>query len=544
MRWRQRLAGWIGGERKMSSLELFREILGSRIAKSGVAVNWNTALEVTTALACLRVMANGVAQVPLKLFREDGGRRIPAVDHPLYPLLYSRPNGWQTSYEYRETVIFHAALCGNHVSFVNRIDGGRRIAELIPLEPTRVSIERAKDGSPRYFVTSPDGERREFPRETIWHVRGPSWNSWQGLETIALIREAVGLSISTQNAHANIHRGGVQASGAYSVEGSLGKEQYAQLREWLKKFSDGGEYAGEPLILDRSAKFLQTAMSGVDAQHVETRNLQIEEVCRGLGVLPIMVGHSDKATTYASAEQMFLAHVVHTLAPWYQRIEQSIDANLLTAADRNAGIYAKFIEEGLLRGSLKDTKDTLLGYVNGGLMYPNEARAKLDLDPDSDPKSNELRIPANVVGAKPEADSTGDQAAADAKKALDLVQEVRDRLADRRDQPINVNVAPPAVVVNTPEIKMPDVHTTIADGAVQLHATIEGAEIKAGDTRVENAPAPITLHSAPGVVRRDLTRKANGDIEARVTHFADGTQLREVARYDTAGNLVGLEAVH
>jgi phage portal protein BeeE len=96
---------------------------------------------------------------------------------------------------------------------------------------------------------------------------------------------------------------------------------------------------------------------------------------------------------------MFLAHLVHTLAPWYSRLEQSIDANLLTEADRAAGIYANFVEEGLLRGSATTTKDVILGYVNGGLMTPNEGRAKLDLNPDEDPASDELRIPANVVGS-------------------------------------------------------------------------------------------------------------------------------------------------
>jgi phage portal protein BeeE len=123
-------------------------------------------------------------------------------------------------------------------------------------------------------------------------------------------------------------------------------------------------------------------------------------------VMPIMVGYSDKAMTYASAEQMFLSHVVHTLAPWYQRIEQSIDANLLTDKERTDGLYANFVEEGLLRGSSIDTKDAILGYVNGGIMTPNEGRAKLDLNPDSDPASEQLRIPANLVG-KPEATTEG-----------------------------------------------------------------------------------------------------------------------------------------
>ena len=116
-----------------------------------------------------------------------------------------------------------------------------------------------------------------------------------------------------------------------------------------------------------------------------------------------MVGAESKNTTYASAQQMFLAHVVHTMAPWWQRIEQSIDTNLLTETDRKAGLYSNFVEEGLLRGSMVETKETLLGYTNGGLMTPNEARAKLDLNPDADPDSDKLRIPANITGAVPAA---------------------------------------------------------------------------------------------------------------------------------------------
>jgi len=99
----------------------------------------------------------------------------------------------------------------------------------------------------------------------------------------------------------------------------------------------------------------------------------------------------------------FLNHVIHTLAPWYQRIEQSIDANLLTEADRKDGLYANFVEEGLLRGSVVETKDVLLAYTNGGLMTTNEARQKLDLNPDTDPASDKLRVPANIVGTVPTA---------------------------------------------------------------------------------------------------------------------------------------------
>jgi len=166
----------------------------------------------------------------------------------------------------------------------------------------------------------------------------------------------------------------------------------------FEKIIAGSEKEGKPLILERAAKWVSTQMTCFDAQALEQRRVQIEEICRFARVMPIMVGYSDKAATYASAEQMFLAHLVHTMAPWFERIEQSININLLTEKEQNEGYYANFVEEGMLRGSAIDTKETLLGYVNGGMMTPNEGRAKLDLNPDTDPASDKLRIPANIVG--------------------------------------------------------------------------------------------------------------------------------------------------
>ena len=207
--------------------------------------------------------------------------------------------------------------------------------------------------------------------------------------------------MATEEATGALHKNSVRPSGVYSVEGTLTDDKYASLAKWIDERLGGAENAGKPMVMDRGAKWVSTQMTGVDAQTLEMRRFQIEEICRFARVMPIMVGYSDKAATYASAEQMFLAHVVHTLAPWYQRLEQSIDANLLTQKDRDAGLYSNFVEEGLLRGSLRDTKDTILGYVNGGILTPNEGRAKLDQNPDSDPASDKLRIPANITGAAP-----------------------------------------------------------------------------------------------------------------------------------------------
>lgn len=383
----------------VSTLDLFRQIYGGgRQSTSGKTITIDTAVQVSTVFGCVRVIAEGIAQVPLKLMRadKDGRRRVPAKDHPLYNVLYLRPNPWQTSFEYRETVAWHVVLAGAHYSFKNIVGG--KVRELIPLDPKAVTVIRNDDYSLEYDVTAPNGKVQRFPAEAIWHVRGPSWDSWQGIDVLSKAREAVGLAIATEEQHARMHRNGVRASGVYSVEGTLNKDQFKQLRDWIETEMGGPENIGRPMVLDRGAKWLSNTMTGVDAQHIETRKLQIEEICRFFRVMPIMIGYSDKAATYASAEQMFLAHLVHCLAPWYQRLEQSIDANLLTEADRRAGLYSQFVEEALLRGSATATANVLEKLVNGGLMKPNEARAKLDLDADDDPASDKLRVPANIVG--------------------------------------------------------------------------------------------------------------------------------------------------
>lgn len=393
--------------KRSRTIDLIREVFGGyRTSATGKVVTVETAIQVATVFACARVIGEGIAQVPLKLMRESGNERLPAKEHPLYNVLAYRPNAWQTSFEYREMLALHVVLCGRHISYINRSTRGQ-ILELIPFEPGQVTVKRASDFSLTYEVRAQDGSTMVFPSSVIWHVRGPSWDSWQGLEAVRLAREAIGLSMATEEASARLQRNGVRSSGAWSVEGTLKDDQHKALTKWLSEHYAGVENTGKPLVLDRAAKWLNTQMTGVDAQSLETRRYQVEEVCRFFRVNPIMVGAESKNTTYASAEQMFLAHVVHTLAPWYQRIEQSIDANLLTEKERASGLYSCFVEEGLLRGSLQDTKDFLLGLVNGGLMTPNEGRGKLDLNPDDDPASDKLRIPANIVGAVPAANSEG-----------------------------------------------------------------------------------------------------------------------------------------
>lgn len=369
------------------------------ISTAGVSVDWKKALEVTTMLACCRVVADGVAQVPFRLYQETSSGRQVAREHPLNRLLFRRPNPWQTSYEFRETLIFHLMLTFNAYVFVNRVGVKREVAELIPIEPGRVAVEQRDDYSLRYLILGKDGRQQEFEQDAIWHLRGPSWNSWKGMDAVWLARNALGLSLSLENAQADNQRNSARTSGLYSVKEKLSPEKFEFLSAWMDSHLPGGERAGKPMILDMDADFKLFSMTSVDQQMIETRKHQIEEICRGARVWPIMVGHAgDQSPTFASAEQFFQAHVIYTQMPWYSRIEHSADVNLLSEQEIEAGYYTKFSPNALMRGTARDRAEFYARALGSGgtkgWMTQNEVRSLEEMDRSDDPAANALPQPA------------------------------------------------------------------------------------------------------------------------------------------------------
>lgn len=400
-----RLFGAFRPEQKgMSSLELFKEIYGGRASRSGITVNWQQAIDVATVNAIVRVLSEGIAQVPFSVMVDENGKKRRAYEHPL-AVTMRRPNPYQTSFSLRETLMIHLVLTGNAFAWKGVVGSRRELRALEPIDPGRVMVNRAKDGTLTYRVSADDGATREFAASEIWHIRGPAWSPWLGMDATKLARDAIGLSIATETAHADLHKGSARVSGLLAMKGVISQSKFDFLSSWLDQHSEGGSRAGKPLILDDEAKFTPFGMSGVDSQHLETRKHQIEEICRAFRVMPIMVGQSDKAATYASAEQMFLAHVVHSLSPWYSRIEQSADAELLTDEDRAAGYYTKFFPNGLMRGAAKDRAEFYAKALGAGghgtaWMAPNEVRALEDMDPIEGGES----LPAGVQPANTGAD--------------------------------------------------------------------------------------------------------------------------------------------
>lgn len=367
--------------------QLLSGVFGGGAAKSGATVTTDTALQVSAVLCCVRVIAEGVAQVPWRVMQEKpsgtstGVTRLPVTQHALYPLLHRKPNRWQTSFEFRETMIFHILLGRPGVAYAFISRSGGKVIELVLLDPNRVT-EKADDfGEFTFEVRAKNGATRTLRSDDVWRIPGPSWTGTQALPLLNLAREAIGLAMATEETQSKLHANGMRPSGAYSVDGNLTVQQYKDLKEWIGREFGGAANTGAPLILDRNAKWNPATMTGVDAQHLETRRHQVEEVCRALRVLPIMAMQSDKASTYASVEQMLIAHLVHTLLPWYERLEQSVDCKLLTDQERAQGIYTLLDPSGMLRGALKDTAEFLTKLVDRGIMVRNEARGYLDLNP-------------------------------------------------------------------------------------------------------------------------------------------------------------------
>jgi HK97 family phage portal protein len=344
---------------------------------AGVTVTQKTALQVSTVLACVKVIADGCATPGIEVFRyKPDSTRERAENIPEYRLLSRRPNEWQTSFEWRRMMTMHAALAGAALSIKVRGEN-RRVRELIPIPPGRWDVRQVSRYELRYRCWDDFGLVGEFRPDEVFVLQGVQWDWVNSLDAVFLARSAVGLAMATEKSQAAMHSNGMRTSGVYSVEGNLTTEQHDRLSSWIKGRS-GPDNAGTPLVLDRSAKWVSTAMSSVDSQHIETRRFQVEEICRGYGVFPIMVGHSDKSSTFASTEAFFGAHVKHTLAPWHKAWTQRIDEMLL---DGSGPLFAEFDVRYLMSGSMKDRAEWARTMAELGIYTRNEIRDEEGKDP-------------------------------------------------------------------------------------------------------------------------------------------------------------------
>lgn len=281
----------------------------------------------------------------------------------------------------------------------------RRLQELIPIMPGRWDVRRIARYEVRYRLWDDWGFIGEFNSEDVFHLQNMQWDYINAMNAVALARQAIGLAIATEQSHAAFHANGVRPSGIYSVDGTLTADQHQRLMDVLASRA-GSSNAGKPMVMDRNAKFQPTSMTGIDAQHLETRRMQVEEICRAFGVFPIMIGHSDKSATFASSEAFFAAHLKHTLRPWHEAWTQRIDEMLL---DGTGPLWAEFDTRYMQAGSMVDRAQWARTMAELGIYTRNELRDEEGKDPL--PGLDEPLTPMNMGGAPAEdADDPADGA--------------------------------------------------------------------------------------------------------------------------------------
>ncbi|MDD2870229.1 phage portal protein [Neomegalonema sp.] len=328
------------------------DALGGGASEAGAAVTPATALGVTTVLACVDAIARGCAVPGLEVCREDaGGRDLLARDAPEFRVLNRRPNEWQTSLEFRRTLTAHAALTGNGYAIPVRVGG--RLKELIPVMPDQVHIEDVGRYQRVYRVFDQWGEVGVFDPSAIFHLPNLMWDAVRGLDTLRAAREAVGLARAIEGAQARHQRNAGRPNGILFTDQTLGSAQGAgaleRIKEGWKAVTEGGN-RGKTAVLDYGFKWQSLEMSSVDAQLLETRRFQVEEICRAFGVYPQIVMHTDKASTFASAEAFFKAHM-QTVLSWQEIWIQRLDEFALDGA---GPLYVRFDNRKLEAASLRD----------------------------------------------------------------------------------------------------------------------------------------------------------------------------------------------
>ncbi len=380
--------------------------------KTGHVVTADSALAQSAVFACVRVISETVASLPLMIYRrrKDGGKDV-ADGHWLYPLLHDSPNNFQTAVEFREMQVAHTALRGNAYSFIQRSNGGQ-VLQIIPLHPDHVTPEFKKDSDMNeviYKYSDGKGQQDTFTQDQCWHLKGLSSDGLVGLSPISLAANTIGLAMSAEDHGIAYYRNGAKTSGIVKHPGTLKEDAHARLKTSVQD-ALSGDNKFKIIVLENGMDWVNVGMSATDSQYLETRNFQVQEIARLFRVPCILIGHPDTTTTYASAEQMMMSFVVHCIRPWLVRIEQSINKTLLSPKERGR-YFAEFKLDALLRGDTATRYQAYASAITNRWMSPNEVRALENMNPRPGGDTYENPNTSSTQGTQEELplDETGTQ---------------------------------------------------------------------------------------------------------------------------------------
>ena len=363
---------------------------------SGKPVNERTAMQTTAVYACVRILAEAIASLPLHVYeyQDDGGKKL-VHDHPLYYLLHDEPNPEMTSFVFRETLMSHLLIWGNAYAQIIR-DGAGRVLGLYPLLPDKMDVQRDDKGNIYYVYSRNSDENPMFKEygnirlkaEDVLHIPGLGFDGLIGYSPIAMAKNAVGMTLACEEYGASFFANGANPGGVLEHPGVL--KDPSKVRESWNSVYRGVNNAHKIAVLEEGMKYQQIGIPPEEAQFLETRKFQINEIARLYRIPPHMVGDLDKSS-FSNIEQQSLEFVKYTLDPWVIRWEQSLQRSLLLPGEKGK-YFIKLNVDGLLRG---DYQSRMNGYAVGrqnGWLSANDIREMENMNPIPDEEGGNLYL--------------------------------------------------------------------------------------------------------------------------------------------------------
>ena len=382
---------------------------------SGKSVTARSAIQVSTVYACVRVIAETVASLPLHVYEVTEKGSVKAQEHPLYRLLHDEPNSEMTSFVWREAMLTHLLLWGNSYSQIIR-NGRGHILGLYPLLPDRMEVDRDSAGTLTYTYSLASGQTVRLRPEDVLHIPGLGFDGVMGYSPIALEKNAIGLGIAAEEYGSKFFSNGATPSGVLTHPNTV--KDPKKLRESWNAAYGGSANSGKVAILEENMKFERISMPNNEAQFLETRKFQVSEICRIYRVPPHLIGDLEHAT-FSNIEHQSISFGVHTIRPWLVRIEQALNRQLFPEKEKGC-FYAQFNMDGLMRG---DYKSRMEGYAiarQNGWMSANDIRELENMNPIADEDGgNEYLVNGNMIRIAQAAQNTASNVPAAAQNGGD-----------------------------------------------------------------------------------------------------------------------------
>lgn len=350
--------------------------LGGGVTASGQVVNEETALTVAAVMGCVNTLAKDIGQIPFELMkRTKDGDAVPAVDHPLYPLLLNSPNGVQTAQELKELDMRALLLRGT--AYRQIVRKGGVIQEINYLNPDRIEVKTDFEGNIVYIYTRHNGEQVTLQQDEVWRTMGLSYDGIIGLSPIAYMRESIGFALAAEEQGASIYRNGMQVTTVIQHPSTMTETAYKNLKKSMDERT-GAKNAGKSFILEEGAKIEKLSMSAIDAQFLETRRFQVEEIARAIGVPAYKINLYD-GMTFNNVAQLSQDYVTSSVLPWAHKFEQTGARDLLLPNERKK-YFLRADPTILLRGDPANRAAYYASGIQNGWMTRNEARTREGLN--------------------------------------------------------------------------------------------------------------------------------------------------------------------